>query len=30
MPVYMIIKIEVKDPRTYAEYMEKLPASVIQ
>ena len=30
MPVYMIIEIEVKDPGTYAEYMEKVPATVIQ
>jgi uncharacterized protein (DUF1330 family) len=30
MPVYMIIDIEAKDPGTYAEYMEKVPATVIQ
>jgi len=30
MPVYMIVEIEVKDPGTYAEYMEKVPATVIE
>ena len=30
MPVYMIIEIEVKDPGTCAQYMEKVPATVIQ
>lgn len=28
MPVYMIIDIKAKDPGTYAEYMEKVPATV--
>ena len=30
MPVCMIIEIEAKDPGTYAECMEKVPATVIQ
>jgi len=30
MPVYMIIDIEAKDPGTYAEFMEKVPATVVQ
>jgi uncharacterized protein (DUF1330 family) len=28
MPVYMIIEIAVQDAQTYAEYMERVPATV--
>lgn len=28
MPVYMVIEIEVHDPQTYAEYMDRVPETV--